>query len=103
MATAKKGKGFDASYLTGITQNASKSTVLSEQATEAQQQVEADIQQAVTEGRIIWFDITLLENNPNQPPGRVVIDDDLRTLSNDMRINGFLTEYAIPTRISPKD
>jgi ParB family transcriptional regulator, chromosome partitioning protein len=100
---APKKKGFDASYLAGITQNASKSTVLIEQASEAQQQVEADIQQAVVEGNIIWFDIALLDDNPNQPPGRVVIDDDLRTLSNDIGTNGFMTEYAIPTRISPLD
>lgn len=98
-----KKKGFSASYLAGVAQNASQSTILQEQASEAQEQVEADVQQAVAEGSIIWCDIALLDDNPHQPPGRVVIDDDLRTLGNDMRVNGFLTEYAIPTRVSPHD
>jgi ParB family chromosome partitioning protein len=102
MPPKKVRTGFDASYLSGLSENADQSNVLGSEVTKKHEELQQEIQAAVADpSRLQYIDITLLDPNPWQ--GRQSMDEEqLNSLMEEIKENGFNEAMPVVARLNPK-
>lgn len=102
MPPKKRRTGFDASYLSGLSENADQSDVLGGEVAKKHEELQQEIQAAAADpSRLQYIDITLLDPNPWQ--GRKTMDQEqLDDLTEEIKENGYNEAMPIVARPNPK-